>query len=66
MVFDPYSNNNVVEMMRKMSYFPMMNLGKTVKEAVVQVPTIPTAIPPFGLGYKLTEIGRASCRERVC
>ena len=42
-------------MMRKMSYFPRINLGKTVKKAVVQVPTIPTAIPPFGLGYKLTD-----------
>ena len=55
MDFNPYSNNNVVEMMRKMSYFPMMNLGKTVKEAVVQVPTIPTTIPTFKLGYKLTD-----------
>ena len=55
MDFNPYSNNNVVAMMRKMSYFPRINLGKTVKKAVVQVPTIPTAIPPFGLGYKLTD-----------
>ena len=55
MDFNPYSNNNVVAMMRKMSYFPRINLGKTVKEAVVQVPTIPTAIPPFRLGYKLTD-----------
>jgi len=47
MDFDPYSNNNVVAMMRKMSYFPRMNLGKIVKEAVVQVLTIPTITPPF-------------------
>ena len=55
MDFDPYCNNNVVAMMRKMSYFPGMNLGKTVKEAVVRVPKIPTATPPFGLGYKPTD-----------
>ena len=30
MDFDPYSNNNVVAMMRKMSYFPRMNLKKMV------------------------------------
>ena len=52
MDFDPYSNNNVVEMMRKMSYFTGMNLGKTVKEAAVRVFTIPAATPPFRLGYK--------------
>ena len=52
MDFDPYSNNNVVAKMRKMSYFPRMNLGKIVKEAVVQVLTIPTVTPPFRLGYK--------------
>ena len=39
-------------MMRNMSYFTGMNLGKTVKEAVVRVLTIPTATPPFRLGYK--------------
>ena len=27
--FDPYSNNNVVAMMRKMSYFARMSLRKT-------------------------------------
>ena len=54
MDFDPYCNNNVVAMMRKMSYFPRMNLEKTLKEAFVRVPTIPTATPPFGLGYKPT------------
>ena len=52
MDFNPYSNNNVVAMIRKMSYFPWMTPGKTMKEAVVRVPTIPTATPPFGLGYK--------------
>ena len=54
MDFDPYSNNNDVAMMRKMSYFLGMNLGKTMKGAVVRVPTIPTATPPFRLGYKPT------------
>ena len=50
MDFDPFSNNNVVAMMRKMSYFPGMNLRKTVKVAATQVPTIPIATPPFGVG----------------
>ena len=54
MDFDPYCNNNVVAMMRKMSYFPRMNLEKTLKEVVVRVPIIPTTTPPFGLGYKPT------------
>ena len=54
MVFDPYSNNNVVAMMRKVNYFPGMNLGKTVKEADARVPTILMITPPFGLGYKPT------------
>ena len=54
MDFDPYSINNVVAMMGKMSYFPRMNLGKTMKEAVVQVSTIPIATPPSVLGYKPT------------
>ena len=54
MDFDPYSNNNVVAMMRKMNYFPGMNLWKTMKEAATQVPTIPAATSPFGLGYKPT------------
>ena len=35
MDFDSYGNNNVVAMMRKMSYFPGMNLGKTVKEEAI-------------------------------
>ena len=55
MDFDPYSNNNVVAMMRNMSYFPGMNLRMTVKEATTQVPIIPTVTPPFGLGYKPTD-----------
>ena len=33
--FNPYNNNNVVAMMRKMSYFLEMNLGKTEKEVAV-------------------------------
>ena len=52
MGFTPYSNNNVVAMMRRMDYLLGMNLGKTVKKATAQVPIIPTATPPFGLGYK--------------
>ena len=68
--FDPYINNYMVAMMRKMSYFPRMNLGKIVKKAAVQVPTIPTTTPPFGLGYKPTdddliemEVRRISCTK---
>ena len=55
MDFAPYSNNNVVTMMRKMNYLPRMNLGKIVKEATAQVSIIPTAKPPFELGYKPTD-----------
>ena len=55
MDFYPYNNNNVLAMMRKMNYFPGTNLGKTVKEATAQVPTIPTTTPPFRLGYKPTD-----------
>ena len=33
MDFAPYSNNNVVVMMRRMNYLIGMNLGKTVKKA---------------------------------
>ena len=29
-----------------------MNLGKTRKKAIAQVPIIPTTTLPFGLGYK--------------
>ena len=54
MDFAPYSNNNVVVMMRRMNYLIGMNLGKTVKKATAQVPIIPIATPPFGLGYKPT------------
>ena len=35
MDFDPYDNYNVQAMMRKMSYFPGMSLGKTMKEATI-------------------------------
>ena len=55
MDFAPYSNNNVVAMMRRMNYLPWMNLGKIVKKATNQVLIIPTATPPFGLGYKPTD-----------
>ena len=50
--FDPYSNKNVVAMMRKVSYFLGISLGKTMKEVTIRVLTIPIAITPFGLGYK--------------
>jgi len=53
--FSPYSNNNVVAMMRKMNYLLGMNLGKTMKKPTIQVPKIPTAIPPFTVGYKPTD-----------
>ena len=52
MDFAPYSNNNVVAMMKRMNYLLGMNLGKTVKKSIVQDPIIPTTTPPFGLGYK--------------
>ncbi|KAK9988719.1 hypothetical protein SO802_028958 [Lithocarpus litseifolius] len=42
-------------MMRRMNYLPGMNLGKTMKNATAQVPIIPTATPPFALGYKPTD-----------
>ena len=51
MDFAPYSNNNVVAMMRRMNYLSGMNLRRIVKKPTVQVPTIPTTRPPFGLGY---------------
>ena len=54
MDFAPYNNNNVVAMMRRMNYLPRVNLGKTVKKPTIQFPMIPTATPPFGLGYKPT------------
>ena len=38
-----------------MNYLPEMNLRKTVKKATAQVPIIPTATPPFGLGYNPTD-----------
>ena len=55
MEFDPFSNNNVVAMMRKMSYFLGMHLGKTMKVAAAQVSKILITTPPFGLGYKPTD-----------
>ena len=55
MDFAPYSNNNVVAMIRRMNYLPGMNLGKTMKKPNVQVPMIPTATPLFRLGYKPTD-----------
>ena len=38
-----------------MNYLSGMNLGKTVKNTNTQVPIIPTATTPFGLGYKATD-----------
>ena len=53
--FALYGNNNVVAMMRRMNYFPGMNLGRAVKKPIVQDLAIPTTTPPFGLGYKPTD-----------
>ena len=55
MDFAPYGNNNVAAMMRRMNYLLGMNLERTMKKPTVQVPMIPTARPPFGLGYKPTD-----------
>ena len=55
MDFAPYSNKNVVVMMRRMNYLSRMNLRKTVKKPFVQDLMIPTTTPPFGLGYKPTD-----------
>ena len=55
MDFAPYGNNNVVAMIRRMNYLPGMNLGRVVKKPTVQDLAIPTATPPFGLGYKPTD-----------
>ena len=54
MDFAPYSNNNVVAMMRRMNYLPGMNLGRTMKKPTIQVLMIPTTTPPFRLSYKPT------------
>ena len=35
MDFAPYSNNNVVAMMRRMNYLSGINLGRTVKKPTV-------------------------------
>ena len=48
--FAPYGNNNVVAMMRRMNYFPRMNLGRAMKKPTIQDLAIPTATPPFRLG----------------
>ena len=70
MDFAPYSNNNVVAMIRRMNYLLRMNLGKTMKKAIAQVPIISTTTPPFGLGYKPTdddllemEVRRMACAK---
>ena len=55
MDFAPYGNNNVVAMMRRMNYLLGMNLGRAIKKPIVQDLVIPTATPPFGLGYKPTD-----------
>ena len=53
MDFDPYSNVQVIAMMKKMKYFPGMGLGRRNK-GVHAFPHFSTSIPPFGLGYKPT------------
>ena len=55
MDFTPYGKNNVVAMMRRMNYLLGMNLGKAVEKPIVQDLAIPTATPPFRLGYKPTD-----------
>ena len=55
MDFAPYGNNNVVAILRRMNYLFGMNLGRAVKKPTVQDLEIPTATPPFGLGYKPTD-----------
>ena len=55
MDFAPYSNNNVIAMMRKMNYLTRMNLGKIMKKLIIQDLMIPTATPAFGLDYKPTD-----------
>ena len=54
MDFAPYGNNNVVAMMRRMNYLSKMNLGRAMKKPTIQGLVIPTAAPPFGLGYEPT------------
>ena len=62
--FALYGNNNVVAMMRRMNYFPGMNLGRAVKKPIVQDLAIPTTTPPFGLGYKPTDDDLLELEER--
>ena len=68
MDFAFYGNNNVVAMMRRMNDLPRMILGRAVKKPTVQDLAIPTATPPFRLGYKPTnddllemEVRRMAC-----
>lgn len=35
MDFTPYGNNNMVVMMRRMNYFPGMNLGRAMKKPTI-------------------------------
>ena len=53
MDFAPYSNNNVVAMMRRMNYLPGMNLGRTVKKPTIQVLMIPTTTHLLGSAISL-------------
>ena len=53
MDFDPYSNVQVIAMMKKMKYFPRMGLGRH-NQGVHVFPHFSTSIPTFGLGYKPT------------
>ena len=54
MDFDPYSNDKVVSMMRKMDYFPGLGLGRN-NQGLLNFTSHATTIPPFGLGYKPTD-----------
>ena len=54
MDFDPYSNDKVVSMKRKMDYFPGLGLGRN-NQGLPNFTSYVTTIPPFGLGYKPTD-----------
>jgi len=54
MDFDPYNNDKVVSMMRKMDYFPGLGLGRN-NQGLPNFTSYVTTIPPFGLGYKPTD-----------
>lgn len=52
LVFDPYANHAVTNIMRKMDYFPCLGLGKN-QQGITEIPEYPTSIPLYGLGYRI-------------